>query len=347
MWRGFPSKAASHHRNWIPAHRDPRPHIELTRLLIERGADVNASDSEGEGPLVLATHEGSIESMKLLLEAGADPNMVGHGGGSALSCAAVHCDWDRCDLLMAAGAEPDLGTAAMMGDFDRVQHLLSASEYANDTLLQALDGALRFGHQEVARILVNQGIPPSSAHAAALGMDDRVKQMVANNPQLVTNPDIGEDPLAAAALNGHTNLVLWLLDHGADPNHPDDDNAAPLHQCAMGGHIAAAAVPGLVNAGAMLQAVALALIDAGADVNEATDEEPNRLFQLADAERSGQPLELYPTVIEALIQRGAGVNETDTRGRTSLDAAIAAIKPHCAEILRRHGGMTSQELSTA
>ncbi len=50
---------------------------ELVRLLIERGADVNAPDEDGFTPLMAAAYTGTVECARLLLDAGADTNARG------------------------------------------------------------------------------------------------------------------------------------------------------------------------------------------------------------------------------------------------------------------------------
>ncbi len=56
---------------------------DITRFLLERGADVNSRDPEtGETPLMAAV--GSLDSFKLLLARGADVNATDHSGRSAL-----------------------------------------------------------------------------------------------------------------------------------------------------------------------------------------------------------------------------------------------------------------------
>ncbi|KAL3485141.1 ankyrin repeat-containing domain protein [Aspergillus germanicus] len=44
-------------------------------------------------------------------------------------------------------------------------------------------------------------------------------------------------PISAAAANGHTRIVLKLLDHGADVNFKDIDGRRPLSLAARGGHM--------------------------------------------------------------------------------------------------------------
>ena len=49
-------------------------------------------------------------------------------------------------------------------------------------------------------------------------------------------------------------------------------------------------------------------------------------------------------VARILIAKGADVNAKDGDGKTTLDAAILANKPETADLLRKHGGKTGEEL---
>ena len=51
-------------------------------------------------------------------------------------------------------------------------------------------------------------------------------------------------------------------------------------------------------------------------------------------------------IAELLIAAGAEVNANDGRGSTPLDNAIYAKKTETADLLRKHGGKTKEELKT-
>ncbi|XP_047231430.1 cyclin-dependent kinase 4 inhibitor C isoform X3 [Girardinichthys multiradiatus] len=61
--------------------------LETVRVLVDRGADVNLADENGNLPLHLAAKEGHLEVVKLLLELTEDPQKTNDLGHSALKLA--------------------------------------------------------------------------------------------------------------------------------------------------------------------------------------------------------------------------------------------------------------------
>lgn len=103
--------------------------IELVQLLLRHGADANAVGFEqNKGlapPVVLAAWEGSPETLRALLENGADPNFPA-SAESALYTAAEHGSIEKINLLLAHGARHDIFTAAIVGNAELVDEMLTA-----------------------------------------------------------------------------------------------------------------------------------------------------------------------------------------------------------------------------
>ncbi|MCI3920960.1 ankyrin repeat domain-containing protein [Paenibacillus sp. TRM 82003] len=84
--------------------------LEAAKLLLERGADVNAQSTNPmrNAPIHAAAAGNRTNMIELLLQHGADPNAKQNGGWTAIQQAAQHCDVATVKLLLAHGADPDL-----------------------------------------------------------------------------------------------------------------------------------------------------------------------------------------------------------------------------------------------
>lgn len=68
--------------------------VDIVKLLIARGAPVNAQDQFGYSALMVAASSGQTEIVKVLIDAGAEINQKNRGGETALLLA-VHCgQWE-------------------------------------------------------------------------------------------------------------------------------------------------------------------------------------------------------------------------------------------------------------
>ncbi len=80
--------------------------FDIMRLFIKAGADVNFREEDGYGttPLMLAASNGILENVKLLLEAGADVNVKNNDGETALMIATRNGYKNVIEYLKANGA---------------------------------------------------------------------------------------------------------------------------------------------------------------------------------------------------------------------------------------------------
>ena len=206
-----------------------------------------------------------------------------------------------------------------------------------------------------AVLLVGCGLSERALRSAALdGNIEAVKRQLAAGANVNAPNTDGVTHLAVAVDKGHKEIVEILIANGADVNARNKYGWTPLHEAASGGYmeiakllIAAGAnvsaisdggiTPLYIAAGNSHKEIAELLIANGADVNA---EDTAGRTPLHYAATRG-----HKETAELLIAKGANVNANNSG--TPLDSAIAIQYPKIADLLRKHGGKTSEELKAA
>jgi ankyrin repeat protein len=85
-------------------------HVAVAKLLIEKGADVNAKDKYDIPPLHKALEKGLVDIAKLLIDKGADINAKCKHDRTSLHFAAYNGLKDMVELLLAKGADTTVRT---------------------------------------------------------------------------------------------------------------------------------------------------------------------------------------------------------------------------------------------
>lgn len=116
-------------------------HIDVARVLIDKGADVNARRKDGATVLWAATHAGRLDFVELLLAKGANPDIQDSSGGTALMRAAYRGDAKMAKALLEKGANPNLRT-----------------KWGSTALMNAS----QFGYAEVVKLLLGSGADVSA-----------------------------------------------------------------------------------------------------------------------------------------------------------------------------------------
>jgi ankyrin repeat protein len=300
---------------WAAAEKHP----DVVKLLLDKGADVRARtkvrnltvmldngsrgvktsrqnatpiEAGGSTPLLFAAQSGDVESAKLLLAARADPNDTGADGNSALVLAAFTGNGLVCPILLAAGADPNaagagytaLHAAALRGDVATVNALLAKG--ANPDL-QITKGSpvRRFGAQwTLPSTLI--GATPLLVAATYLEVDV-VRALVNGHASPSLTLPNGTSPLLAAA-----GIAVQR-----EPRPPDIllDADSPV--------LFPRSEKNVVDS-------VRALLDAGADVNQANDAGDTALHAAAGAGMT--------SVIQLLADRGAKLDVKNKQGQTPL-----------------------------
>ncbi|XP_037720684.1 protein TANC2 isoform X2 [Drosophila subpulchrella] len=309
------------------------PNLKVSRLVLLAGASPNhRTDYMGGAPILcIAAHEGILPMVSLLLEFGADVGLTNSQGCTPLILAAMrgHCDVVR--PLVAAGSSLGqlditqrcaLVHAARMGHLSVVKYLLacdwSPRPHSQDVtrsvaLQQALIGAAAQAHCKILEDLLDlnetefdldvNGMEPSSGElaltaAARHGCVDVVGILLSRGAQIDARNRQGYSALWLAVKEGHWSVVEHLLQRGALLDEPlGQTRKTPLMIAAEEGH---------------LELVELLL--ARGSAREAQDHEGFTALSWAC-------LRGHLAAAKTLIEHGCNRHHEDHNGRTALDLA--------------------------
>ena len=222
--------------------------LEVARVLVERGSDVNNVGWDGNNnlcaPITLASWEGGLDMMRLLLDAGAD--VRGEHGVAALETAASHNNVDRYNLLEEYGAPVTAWSLVEMGLTDRIidlvernPGLLTQRDENGYTLLQTAatrgnrNPNQRESGREIVRALIRRGAEMDVFTAAGMNDVQSLSRILDSEPSAadsrLTN---GTSPVCFAAWSGSHETLGMLLKAGADPNVTYGSDMTPLRRAA-------------------------------------------------------------------------------------------------------------------
>ncbi|XP_072860154.1 protein TANC2 isoform X2 [Pogona vitticeps] len=295
-------------------------YTEMVALLLEFGANVDASSESGLTSLGYAAAAGYLSIVALLCKKRAKVDHLDKNGQCALVHAAlrghlevvkflIQCDWTMAGqqqgvFKKSQAIQQALIAAASMGYTEIVSYLLDLPEKDEEEVERAqinsfdslwgetaLTAAAGRGKLEVCRLLLEQG--------AAVAQPNRR----------------GVVPLFSAVRQGHWQIVDLLLTHGADVNMADKQGRTPLMMAASEGHLDTVEF-------LLAQGSSISLMD------------KEGLTALSWACLKG-----HLSVVRALVESGAATDHADKNGRTPLDLAAFYGDAEVVQFLVDHGAM--------
>ncbi|KLU81030.1 hypothetical protein MAPG_00125 [Magnaporthiopsis poae ATCC 64411] len=199
-------------------------HSNIVKMLLERGADVNAQDSEYDNALQAASSAGHGEIVKMLLEKGADVKAEDVDRRTPLWIAAGNGHEAVVELLIKNGA---------------------AIDQSDDSGHTPLSKAAGNGHEAVARLLMELGADKEAEsryrfrplhYAARDGREGVTRLLIELGADKEAEKRDRMRPLHLAALNGHKAVVKLLVELGADKDARDERGRTPLDIAKIYGH---------------------------------------------------------------------------------------------------------------
>jgi ankyrin repeat protein len=228
---------------------NPEKCFEVAKLLIEKGADVNARDKTGFTALMWSGQMDRAELVKLLLDKGADVNAKEYKGRPALMQFAMFGRPEVVQPLLDRGADVNvkdkdgltaLMYAAMLGRTKVTKLLLEKGadlRSGNKTGMTALMyAAMSLYCPKVKKLFAGMGIPSGKIITAlsyipptsAADYFTAAKLLIESGADVNAKDQQGFSALTYAAILGGPGLVRLLLDKGANVNAMDNSGFTVL-----------------------------------------------------------------------------------------------------------------------
>ena len=257
---------------------------ETVRSLLAEQADVNTPQPDGATALAWAAHRDDLETAELLIRAGADVNAANDHGVTPLALACTNRNVAMVGKLLEAGADPN------------------ASLWAGETVLMTCVGT---GSVEAVKLLLARGADVN-AKESQKGQTALMWAVAEKRPEVARTliehgADIRARSKVILTLEPFTNVSSngEGLSYSPDVHFPKSKGGfTPLLFAAQQGDMDSARI----------------LLEAGADVSEATPEDGSALVV---ASASGhEELALF------LLKQGADPNAADGYGITAMHYSL-------------------------
>ena len=200
----------------VTPHYGPRLSPDVTRLLLEHGADINARVEDGRTPLHVAAESGMVEVERVLHEHGANMGVEDDAGRTPLHLAAIYGSVEIVRVLHEHGA--NMGAKNNEGRTPLHLAVVDQAGWEIEVVRVLLEHGANVGAED------DEGRTP--LHLAAIsGSVDTVRVLLKHGANLGAKNNEGRTPLHLAVVNQVEwgfEVVHLLLEHGANVGAEDN-----------------------------------------------------------------------------------------------------------------------------
>ena len=302
--------------------------IEIVRLLLAKGIDINHQNKKGTTALMVATEKGKSELVGLLLEKGADLNLKDAEGATALDYAIGNGQTEIAKSLFAKAAKSKNNYKNEAEMLVAVTNFALLSAATSNKLAEAKT-QLAMGADINTRNRMGETALMLSIEYS-YGRDELPVFLVEKGADLNAVDINGNTALMIATERNNSDAAVMLLAHKAAVFPRNKDGRTVLHIAAAGLH--KKVVEALLTSKPEVTASSAGVDLRGVEVNGRDGSGRTPLMLAADNEGF-----VPDEVMELLLSHGAQIDAQDPQGNTSLMLSAKAGNMSGVEFLLAKG----------
>ena len=188
-------------------------HLKIAKMLVRHGANLDAQDSCGSTPLLLACHSNQTQLVEFLLTAGCDANIPDQEGRTPFSIA--------CQM---ATDQWYFWNTDYMNSMEELDTAESINNSSSDDRKDPYPPDENFPPVVICKLLLQAGVSPCWATllptAVVYGTMNTVRYFIQQGMSVNMIDKNGRSPLGCSCKVSHVSIfmVKLLLQHGADVN---------------------------------------------------------------------------------------------------------------------------------
>jgi len=243
-------------RNNTPLHLASQSGMmDMAKLLISCGAEINAKEINQNTPLHFAVKNGNMELARFFLQKDSDINARNKDGFAPMHFAAMYNNKEILRLLIEKGAEIDIkdkrGATPLLvsiwraKDIDAVRFLVEKGADINvsapGSWVTPIAMAAQYGERDIVNYLIGKGakIDEKSRFlvrfSVSKGLERLFLILLEKGANLNVGTNNGGSIMHFAAEGGSKRIITALAEKGFDLNSPDRYGWTPLHYAAFNG----------------------------------------------------------------------------------------------------------------
>ncbi|MHC4926885.1 MAG: ankyrin repeat domain-containing protein [Planctomycetota bacterium] len=284
--------------------------LPMTKLLVELGADMNLENSNGDPAFFVAAMKGNRPLVQYYKEAGFGLSFLDRSGKSILHRSV---QWSSTvSFLLEMGMDPNLRTKGGTTPLLSYMSTAGTDNAAVPKLLVKYGADVNLANGEYTPLC--QALARGKLVTAKFLVEQGADVNAGQNGQTRTGP-------AIHLCKGNLEMVQLLIEAGADVNSKDKRGRNVIHNM-------------MKSSGGIDDIATLDFfLEKGVDLNAKDNGQKAPIFLCIENERID--------LLEALIEREADIEATDSRGQTPLWYAAATKKSRIiVQTLIKHGAQT-------